>query len=79
MPLAALLIAGTVIKLFPFFGITVLLRESRHEIYLVIRWLFIRASYLYVYYLGKCKRFLESHNAREGYILRSKCIFLQIC
>src|SRR4026208_213513 len=48
------------------------------EIYLVVRWLFIRPSHLYVCYLGKCKRRMESHNAREGYILRGKCVFLSI-
>jgi hypothetical protein len=46
---AALLIVGMVIKLFPFFGITVLLRESRQRfIWLSAFCLFVLLAYMYV-------------------------------
>lgn len=46
---AALLIAGTIIKLFPFFGITVLLRESRQRfIWLSAACLLVLLIYIYV-------------------------------
>jgi hypothetical protein len=46
---AALLIAGTVVKLFPFFGITVLLRESRQRfIWLSAGCLSVLLLYMYV-------------------------------
>src|SRR3989304_5886080 len=64
-----------VIPVFWDYGFT---QRIQTELYLVLRWLFIRATYLYVCYVGKYKRFMESHNARKGYILRSECIFLQI-
>src|SRR5687767_8791103 len=46
---AALLIVGTVIKLFPFFGITVLLKESRKRfIWLSAFCLFVLLVYMYI-------------------------------
>ena len=46
---SALLIIGTVVKLFPFFGITVLFRESRQRfIWLFACCLFVLLTYMYV-------------------------------
>src|SRR5687768_7939723 len=46
---AALLIVGTIVKLFPFFGITVLLRESRQRfIWLFAGCLFVLLTYMYI-------------------------------
>lgn len=46
---AALLMVGTVVKLFPFFGITVLFRESRQRfIWLSAGCLFVLLAYMYV-------------------------------